>query len=99
MDSDELDRGDILLSRPVSKAKKVVAKVNVSGFITEKMEKESRYSLVSNFSYVVAVVEEVGEEVRFSLEKPVALLPGDKLLLIRDRSPRIFASGTVISTE
>ncbi len=94
----EVDKGDLFTAKPFQKVKGMTASINISSFANEKMEPGKRYMLVSNFSHVVSKIEEVdGQNARISFEKPISVLQGDSFMLIRDQSPRIFASGKITS--
>ena len=91
---EEIDKGDLLTSKQFQKAKGMTATLKTSSFANEKVEAGKRYMLVSNFSHVIAKVDEVdGQNAKISFEKPIAILQGDSFMLIRYQSPRIFASG------
>ena len=91
---EEIDKGDLLTSKQLQKAKGMTAVLRTSSFANEKIEAGKRYMLVSNFSHVIAKVDEIdGPNAKISFEKPIAILQGDSFMLIRDQSPRIFASG------
>ncbi len=93
---EEVVKGDLLAAKPFSKAKAAVAALRTSSFANEKIEAGKRYLLVSNFSHVVVKVEEAeGQSAKISFEKPVSVLQGDSFVLIREQSPRIFASGSI----
>ena len=96
---EEMDKGDLLTSKQFPKAKGITAMLKTSSFANEKIEAGKRYLLVSNFSHVVAKVDELdGQSAKLSFEKPIAILQGDSFMLIRDQSPRIFASGKASAT-
>ncbi len=93
---EEVVKGDLLAAKPFAKAKAAVATLRTSSFANEKIEAGKRYLLVSNFSHVVVKVEEAeGQNAKISFEKPVSVLQGDSFVLIREQSPRIFASGSI----
>ncbi len=96
---EEIDKGDLLVPKQFQKAKGATVTLKTSSFANEKIEASKRYLLVSNFSHVVAKIDEVdGQNAKMSFEKPMSLLVGDSFLLVRDQSPRIFASGKISST-
>ncbi len=93
---DEVEKGDLLLAKPFKKSGAMSAELKVSAFANEKIEPQGRYMLVSNFSYTFCRIDEVqGTAAKIGFEKPISILEGDSFMLIRERSPRIFASGKV----
>lgn len=98
IEHDEIDKGDLLLASQFQKSKSVTATLNVSAFSKEAVVKDNRYLLVSNFSHVMCKIDSIeGNKASMSLEKPISILKDDKFMLVRETSPRIFASGTVLS--
>ncbi|MHB1830098.1 MAG: EF-Tu/IF-2/RF-3 family GTPase [Candidatus Micrarchaeaceae archaeon] len=98
LEYDQIDKGDLFLPLKFQKAKAVDAAVKVSSFANEKIEAGSRYVFVSNFSYTVCKVEQIDKDIaRISLEKPLSVLEGDSFMLVKEKSPRIFASGKINS--
>ncbi len=97
IESDELERGDILTSQAVGEVRSIVAKIHMSPAAKEKIEKGSRYALVSNFNYLFAIVEEAsGEKITLKLDTTAPILKGDKFFLMREKTPRIFAIGEAL---
>ena len=94
MDSTELEKGDILAASAVKKAKSVKLKLQFSPFAAEEMKEGSRYMLAVGFSHSIATLSNT-KEATFSLERPISAERGEKALLMRESSPRIFASGEV----
>ncbi len=99
IEHDEMDKGDLLASDKLGKAKVITAEITKSGFVNESVDQTKLYQLVLNFSYTNARLELDGKSARIHLEKPISLAVGDKFLLIRAAVPRIFASGIVTATE
>ncbi len=94
---DDMEKGDLLLSTQAAKARSAKASLKVSALAHENVAEQSRYIFVSNFTHVVVKVVKLGTgECELSFEKPISILKGDKFFLIRDRGPKIFASGTVL---
>lgn len=93
---DEIDKGDLLLAKPSQKISSAKTEIKVSAFSNEKIIPEGRYMFVSNFTYVYCRIDSVeGAVTKLSFEKPISVLKGDHFLLIREASPRIFASGKI----
>ncbi|MDE1861013.1 MAG: hypothetical protein KGH72_04850 [Candidatus Micrarchaeota archaeon] len=96
IESSEIGKGDILYARPFKQTKRLSVKIKQSNLAKEQVFEGSRYLLVSGFSYSNVKVDKVeGGLATLSLERQLSVLEGDSFLLIRDKSPRIFASGTV----
>ncbi len=95
----ELDKGDLMLATPYKKSREIEARLNVSPLSNEKLETNKRYVFISNFSRVECHIEEIAgnakNESRIVFEKPLSIIDGDAFMLIREKAPRIFASGTV----
>ncbi len=98
MEHEEIEKGDVFSSVKISNAKRIYATLDMSKIANEKVAENMQYLLVSNFSHTDAKIKS-GAESELTLVKPLALLPGDKILLIRAQSPRIFASGTIKRVE
>lgn len=95
---DEVDKGDLFASKPFQKSKAVTVSLKTSAFANEKIEQGKRYMFVSNFSHTISKVDEIDRgNAKLSFEKPISVMQGDSFMLIRDQSPRIFASGKVSS--
>lgn len=97
MEADEIGKGDILSSTKVAPAKSILVSIRQSALAGEQINDNNRYLFVSNFSYAIARVDKSGEGTKLVLEKPLSLFVGDRFFLIRDKSPRIFASGTIMA--
>ncbi|MDE1834954.1 MAG: hypothetical protein KGH64_06495, partial [Candidatus Micrarchaeota archaeon] len=97
---EDIQKGDLLLSRPAAKSKSATSTLQLSSFASEKIEPQSRYTFVSNFTHVVVKVENYeGNKATLTFEKPISILEGDSFLLIRESNPKIFSSGRIISTS
>lgn len=93
---EDLEKGDLLLSKPAQRSRSATVSVITSALANEKIAAQSRYLFVSNFNHVLAKFESYdGKNAAITFEKPISILPGEKFLLIREANPRIFASGTV----
>ena len=94
IEHDELEKGDILASKRITKAKSVSLNVKRSAFVAEELKEGGRYMIAANFSHSIAFLDDP-KEMRFTLEKPIALEQGQQVALAREQQPRVFASGTV----
>lgn len=97
---DDIEKGDLILSKPAQKSRGASASIKVSGLANEKIEPQSRYTFVLNFSHVICKIESCeGNAAQISFEKPISILEGDTFLLIKETNPRIFASGVITATK
>ncbi len=95
IEHDEIEKGDLLTKVKVERKNILRVKLHVNNFSPEELGSSS-YMLVSNFSYVRATVGDGSvNSLELKLERPVAVEKGDRFLLLRERVPRIFASGEV----
>ncbi len=93
---EDLEKGDLLLSKQSHRSKSAKASINLSALAAEKIVAQSRYMFVSNFTHVIAKIEDCdGHNATMTFEKPISVLEGDAFLLIRETNPRIFASGKI----
>ncbi len=98
IEDSDMKKGDILSSVQTKSGRQFELEVKNSGFAKEAIEVGKNYSIATGFSYSNAIVEEVvGTKVKFKLEKAICADVGDKFMLVRALSPRIFASGGIIS--
>ncbi len=97
---EDIDKGDLLLSKPSGRSKSAMVTIKTSALANEKIDAQSRYTFVSNFTHVLAKVEQFdGKNATLSFEKPISVLKDDQFLLIREANPRIFASGIIIEAK
>ena len=97
MEADEMEKGDVLSSKPVPRIRKFAAAIKMSGFAAERLGTPKRYGFVSNFAYAEAMIELEEGTTTVVLEKPFPLSEGESFLLLRSNMPRIFASGIIES--
>ncbi len=97
---EEFDKGDVLSEKAVKRVQKLAGSVSVSAISNEEIREGARYGIAINMSYVEGTIEEASEgSLKIRLEKQVCAEIGDEFLLVRPRSPRIFASGKVTSVS
>ena len=93
----EIEKGDLLTKEKVAKTDSISATIEVSPMAKEEIAAGIRHLFVSNFSRATALIEKAeGSSITMKLERPIAVEKGDKFLLIREKSPRIFAIGTIL---
>ncbi len=95
--SEEIQKGDILTKEEVERKSYIKARLLMNILSPEEMKVGGAYSLILNFTDTRVKVEDVsGDVVSLKLEKAAAIEKGDKILLLREKVPRIFASGEVL---
>ncbi len=93
----EIEKGDLLTSKPVAKKNTLSIEYRASPVARESIEKGKSYGVASNFSYSECVVKNAsGQALELELKSPFPAERGDGVLLIRKASPRIFAFGRVM---
>lgn len=93
---DEIKKGDLLTSAPVTRAKRIVISYKTSPVGKENMTEGALYGIALGFSYSECNVAKAGNaEIELTLSSPMAAEIGDEVLLVREKVPRIFASGKV----
>lgn len=97
IEHEDISKGDILSKEKIPRIGQLKAKISISPIGKEEIVAQSRYSLVSNFSFSNLLVESVsGNEISIKLEKPIPIAKGDIFLMLREKAPRIFAKGEVL---
>ncbi len=97
IEAEEVEKGDILTKSNIGKKNTIEVELKQTGINKETIQKDKKYAFVSNFTYVFANVEKIdGNKATLKLDKSVSVMKGDELFLIRETSPRIFASGFVL---
>ncbi|MDE1869653.1 MAG: hypothetical protein KGH71_01550 [Candidatus Micrarchaeota archaeon] len=97
IEHEDLSKGDLLSKEKIPRVGQIKAKITISPISKEEIKAQSRYSLVSNFSFSNILIEEAaGDTVTIKFEKQIPISKGDKFLLLREKAPRIFAHGEVL---
>lgn len=97
VESESISKGDVLSNEQILKVSSAKASIKISDFGKEEILIGNNYGFVSNFSFVNATVANVSDiEIELKFEKSVQLTRGDKFMLLRQKMPRIFASGTIL---
>ena len=97
IEHDEIEKGDLLTPDQVVRSQQVRCKVRTTPLSKERIEVGKRYDFVSNFTFAKSQVTSVEKDsIVLKLERNASLMKGDRLFLISDESPRIFASGEVL---
>ncbi len=94
IESDEMDKGDILCHTRIPKVKSITLSAKRSTFVGEELKEGGRYMIAANFSHSIAFLDDP-KTMRFTLEKPIAIEKGQRVTVSREQQPRVFASGTV----
>ncbi|MDE1850445.1 MAG: hypothetical protein KGH54_01465 [Candidatus Micrarchaeota archaeon] len=96
IEHDEISKGDLFTKSKTPRVGQIKATIKVSEIAKEEVKAGSRYTLVTNFTDVNVLVEQIsGSEATIKFEKPIPIMPGDQFLLLREKAPRIFAVGKV----
>ncbi len=101
IDHSEIEKGEILSMKGRPRLTSFGAELRMSPLLKDKPAYEGAINcmLVSGFSASNCKVSGNVERVSIRLDKPVALWKGDSFLLIREKSPRVFAAGIVGDPE
>ncbi|MDE1828304.1 MAG: hypothetical protein KGH65_04040 [Candidatus Micrarchaeota archaeon] len=96
IEHDEISKGDLFTKAKTPRVGQIKATIRVSEIAKEEVKAGNRYTLVTNFTDVNVLVEQIsGSDVTIKFEKPIPIMPGDQFLLLREKAPRIFAVGRV----
>jgi selenocysteine-specific translation elongation factor len=94
---DEVEKGDIFSNEQIKPIQELEAEIKQSEIVKEELKEGSTYGFAINFSYTSCTIKNVeGKKIKISLDKPVPFAKGDQFFLIRQRQPRLFASGVVL---
>lgn len=99
IEHEDMGKGSTLSSVRISPAKRISVKVKTSPIAKEEVKDGATYLVVSNFSHSMAKVLRSGETTELELEKPIPVLSGDGIFLVRNQTPRLFASGSIVSAS
>ena len=96
LESDDIEKGDLLCSKKIAKTSKFEIELNQSKYANEEIDVDKNYGVAVGFSYVISRVAEIGSgSIILEASKPLSMEIGDSVLLVRENIPRIFASGKV----
>lgn len=97
MDDKEVEKGDLLSDRQISRCGKLTVTCKQSGIAKEQIAEGSVYGIAAGFSYSECVVKEAnGPELKLELRSRFAAERGDDVLLVRKQAPHVFASGKIV---
>jgi selenocysteine-specific translation elongation factor len=96
IDHTEIEKGDILSKEARPCISSFTADIRKSPLSRETEAENLNATLISGFSVVNCRITKKDGSFSIKLEKPAALWKNDSFILIRDKSPRVFASGTVV---
>jgi selenocysteine-specific translation elongation factor len=93
---DDIRKGDVLSTTSIPGRTSLVAKMKVSRVANEPLQKGSQYSVFTGFNSCSGMIELMeGDTASIKLDKELQLEKGDTIMLGRNKSPRLFAAGTV----
>ncbi len=95
-DHEDIEKGDVLSRKGMPKIDSFTSDIHMSPLCKGADIENTSYTLVSGFSVVNCRITKEGNLFQIKLERPAALLESDRFILIRDKSPRILASGKII---
>lgn len=94
----EISKGDLLSKEHIAPSSDIHVDVHQIKIRNEEIKPGNSYSMVSNFSYTNATVINTDDtSIHLRADRPVPLEVGDKIMLIRNNTPRIFAYCNVLS--
>lgn len=98
VEENDIGKGDALSKNAIPYVSSFLAEIKKSPLAKETEIDNVNCTLISYFSVVNCKItkKENGFEIR--LEKPTALSKKDDFVLIKERAPRVFASGRVVET-
>jgi selenocysteine-specific translation elongation factor len=100
MEYDEIEKGDVLSTKPIKKVRKFISSVKVSQLANNEIQIGKRYGIATNMSFVEGVVENIeNNNIVIITEKAICIDINDTVLFLRNNLPKIFAVGVVISIE
>jgi selenocysteine-specific translation elongation factor len=98
IEHEEIEKGDILGASTIGRVASVNGRIEQKGFAKEEVAEGKTYEFVYNFSHAFGIVNSYKDGIiSMKLEKQIALEPGTEFLLVRQKQPRIFASGRIIN--
>ncbi|MCL4379600.1 MAG: EF-Tu/IF-2/RF-3 family GTPase [Candidatus Marsarchaeota archaeon] len=94
-ESDDISKGDILSRAEIRKTQRIKADISISGLVKDKELSYSDLWLVCGFRSSACKISKEGNYFEVSMAAQLPMQPGERFLLVRKESPRIFACGTV----
>ncbi len=95
---EDVRKGDVLSTTLIPGRTSLVAKMRVSRVANEPLQKGTQYSIFTGFNSGSGMIESMeGDLATIKLDKELQLEKGDTIMLGRNKSPRLFAAGTVIN--
>ena len=94
-ESDELSKGYVLSKNEIKRVSKIQAQISVSNVVKEKGLDYKELWLVCGFRSSLCKAVSKGGDYELELTAQLQISRGERFLLVRKDSPRIFASGIV----
>ncbi len=93
---DDVRKGDVLSTTLIPGRTSLRARMRISRIANEPFQKGTQYSIFTGFNSGSCVLESIeGDMASIKLDKELQLEKGDTIMLGRNKSPRLFAAGTV----
>ncbi len=92
----EIEKGDALSKTQIPLLSSFRAEIRYSPLYKGGADESINCTVVSGFSVSNCKVSKSPQGFDIKLDKPAALMKGDSFLLIREKAPRVFASGVVL---
>lgn len=92
----DVEKGEILSKNIMPYLASFSASIKRNPILKDLELENINCMLVSRFSVANCKVFKSGEAFTVKMDKPIAIAKGDDFILIRDKSPRVFASGRVL---
>jgi selenocysteine-specific translation elongation factor len=93
---EDIRKGDVLSTTLIPGRTSITAKMRVSKVANEPLAKGTQYSIFTGFNSGSGMIESLeGDTATIKLDKELQLEKGDTIMLGRNKSPRLFAAGTV----
>lgn len=95
-ESGDISKGDLLSKSGVSRVGRLSASIRISDMVKDKRLDYNDMWLVCGFRSSICRVVQSGAAFDVELSAQLAIMAGEKFLLVRKDEPRIFASGIVL---
>lgn len=99
LDSKEVERGDLLSNRVIKACEYIEAEISLSRYAKGIDIESENVELAGDFTYSSVKLTRIDEKMyKLKLAKKLSFEIGDTFILVKQKSPRMFAVGKVIKT-